>query len=70
MNPKSPVIARLIGAPERRQLIPYSDMHIWRLERDGKFPRRIKIGPNRVAWLLSEVSAWIEGKAAERELED
>ena len=35
---------RLISAPERRELVPYSDMHVWRLERDGKFPRRIPLG--------------------------
>ncbi len=70
MTLKPPISDRLIDAAERRALVPYSDMHIWRLERQGKFPRRIKIGPNRVAWLLSEVLAWIAGKAAERELED
>ena len=70
MTSRPPFSDRLIDAVERRALVPYSDMHIWRLERQGKFPRRIKIGPNRVAWLLSEVSAWIEGKAAERESPD
>ncbi len=58
---------RLIDAKERRLLIPYSDMHVWRLERDGKFPKRIKIGPNRVAWRLSEILAWIDEKADARD---
>ena len=57
---------RLIDAKERRLLIPYSDMHVWRLERDGKFPKRIRIGPNRVAWRLSEILAWIDEKADAR----
>ena len=58
---------RLIDAKERRLLVPYSDMHVWRLEREGKFPKRIKIGANRVAWRLSEILAWIDEKADARE---
>ena len=57
---------RLITAAERRLMVPYSDMHISRLEQAGKFPRRIRLGPNRVAWRLSEVLQWIEDRAAER----
>ena len=52
-----PTPDRIINAAELRQIIPYSDMHFWRLERDGKFPRRIRPGANRVGWSLSEVSA-------------
>lgn len=51
---------KLIDRNKRRELIPYSDTHIDRLEKRGLFPRRLKIGPNRVAWLLSEILAWIE----------
>jgi prophage regulatory protein len=58
---------RLISAAERREMIPYSDMHIWRLEKQGRFPRRIRIGPNRVAWRLSEILEWINARAAERD---
>ena len=58
---------RLIDAKERRLLVPYSDMHVWRLEREGKFPKRIKIGANRVAWRLSEILAWIDEKADARD---
>jgi prophage regulatory protein len=51
---------------ERAAMVPLSEPTIWRLERDGQFPRRIKIGPKRVAWLRSEVTAWIAAKAAAR----
>lgn len=44
-------------------LIPYTPQHILRLEKKGMFPLRIKIGPNKVVWLRSEVEAWL----AERE---
>ena len=57
---------RIISAKERRRLVPYSDMHIWRLERDGRFPRRIRLGARRVGWSLIEISEWIEARKAER----
>ena len=66
MKPEFELPDRLIDAKERRRLVPFSDMHVWRLERDGRFPKRIKIGPNRVAWQLSEILAWIEAKARAR----
>lgn len=57
---------RIISSAERRRLVPYSDMHIWRLERDGAFPKRIKLGKHRVGWDLAEVLAWIEKRKAKR----
>lgn len=40
--------------------IPYSPQHIARLEAAGQFPNRIRLGQNRVAWMMSEVEDWIE----------
>lgn len=36
-----------------------SDTTIWRLEKAGKFPKRIQISPRRVGWLESGVLAFI-----------
>ncbi len=57
---------RIILAPERRQYVPYSDMHIWRMEKAGTFPKRIKLGPHRVGWSLQEIIDWIDARKAER----
>jgi len=46
--------------------IPYSPQHIARLEAAGKFPKRIRVGECRVAWLQNEVEEWIEKRIAER----
>ena len=35
---------------------------IWELERAGNFPRRRQITANKVAWLESEVDAWIASR--------
>jgi hypothetical protein len=32
------------------------------LERENKFPRRVQVGENRVAWLETEIDAWIESR--------
>jgi prophage regulatory protein len=45
----------------------YSKAHLWRLERDGKFPKRVALGQSRHGWLDSEIDDWIEQRAAERE---
>jgi prophage regulatory protein len=59
---------RLLSFGELKRLkgIPYSKAHLHRLVRDGKFPRPIKIGENRNAWIEEEVDAHIEAKIAER----
>jgi prophage regulatory protein len=40
--------------------VPVSRTTLWRLERDGHFPKRIQISANRVGWLESDVEAWME----------
>ena len=46
--------------------MPYTRQHLSRLEKLDRFPRRVQVGGNRVAWLESEVDAWIEARASER----
>ena len=59
-------VKKFIVLPKVQEIVPYSASHIWRLERSGKFPKRIRLGGNRVAWLQSEVESWVEGKIAAR----
>jgi predicted DNA-binding transcriptional regulator AlpA len=40
--------------------LPYSRRHLYRLEACGKFPKRINVGPKRVAWLLDDIIAWAD----------
>jgi predicted DNA-binding transcriptional regulator AlpA len=48
--------------------ITFSPVHLWRLERDGKFPRHIPItAGGRKAWLESEVVAWQQERIAARD---
>ena len=69
--------AKFIGKIELRELTGgLSDTTIWRMEKAGSFPRRVKISLNRVAWSLAEFEKWaadpssyrsdhmVEGKAS------
>lgn len=60
---------KLVTKKELRSIygVPYSFQHIARLERAGQFPKRIKLGQCRVAWLSEEVAAWIDERVANRE---
>ena len=49
------------------EIVGYSPMHLWRLERLNKFPKRIKLGPNSVGWISTEIFEWVESKIAERD---
>ena len=39
--------------------VPYSRAHLYRLEDQGEFPKRKRIGANRIAWVRSEVEQWL-----------
>jgi prophage regulatory protein len=47
--------------------ISFSREHLWRLESAGKFPRRIYLSPQKVAWFEDEILGWLAERAAERE---
>ncbi|MCO5129294.1 MAG: AlpA family phage regulatory protein [Xanthobacteraceae bacterium] len=47
--------------------IPYSKPHLWRLERDGKFPRRVPVGPNRYGYVEGEIDAYLENLVKARD---
>ncbi len=53
---------RLINAKQLRHRVLFSQQHINRLEADGAFPRRIRLGAARVAWSSNEVTAWMQSK--------
>ena len=59
-------LEKFIMLPQVREIVPYSASHLWRLERAGQFPKRVRLGGNRIAWVQSEVSAWVESKLASR----
>lgn len=57
---------RMIGRKELLNLVPFTIQHIYRLEKAGVFPGRVKVGRRRVAWVFVEVEQWLNSRMAER----
>ena len=55
----------LMLADEVDARIPYSRAHLYRLEDQGEFPKRRRIGPNRIAWVRTEVEQWLAQRMEE-----
>src|SRR5215207_4612599 len=50
--------------PEVCERTRLSDTTVWRLERQGLFPKRMRISHKRVAWKAQEVDDWIAAREA------
>ena len=57
---------RVLREKDRFRLTGLSRVQVWRLEREGRFPKRIQLGTNSVGWLANELAAWIAAKAKAR----
>ena len=44
------------------EMTDLSNVTRWRMEKRGDFPKRRQISPNRVAYLESEVTAWMKSR--------
>ena len=67
---------RLVAADEsgdlqvlsRREVAGILDISVqtlWRMVRDGRFPRPFRVSPGRVGWRARTVRAWIADREAE-----
>lgn len=57
---------RVLREKDRFRLTGLSRVQVWRLEKEGKFPKRIRLGKSSVGWLASEIDTWITDKAKAR----
>lgn len=57
---------RLISKREVKSLVTYSFAHTARLEAAGQFPKRVRLGTGRVAYVESEIQDWIKARIADR----
>jgi prophage regulatory protein len=58
---------KLLSKKEVRAKVTYSYAHIDRLEKEGRFPRRVRLGQQRVAWVEAEIDDWISAVVATRD---
>jgi prophage regulatory protein len=58
---------KILRLPTVLDRVGKSKASVYRDEAAGRFPKRIVLGANSVGWLESEIDAWIEARAAERD---
>jgi prophage regulatory protein len=47
--------------------IAHSKTQLWRLERAGRFPKRVSLTPGRHGWVEAEIDAFIAERIAARD---
>ena len=52
--------SRILKAKEVAERVSISTSQVYRLARDGRFPKPVKITENRSGWLETEVDQWID----------
>ncbi len=71
MLPNTGVLAmRLLSKRQVLDLVPYSAQHILRLEKLGKFPKRMRLGNGpraKAFWVEHEVGGWVQDLIDRRE---
>jgi prophage regulatory protein len=57
---------RIIRKPELFARVGLSDATIWRMEKAGKFPQRVRLGGNSVGWIDDEIEGWFADRLYNR----
>ncbi|MFC6583710.1 helix-turn-helix transcriptional regulator [Sulfitobacter aestuariivivens] len=60
------IVMRILSKKQLKELVLYSPQHIARMEKAGNFPKRIRLGPNRVGWVEDEVLEWLQPRLEHR----
>ena len=58
---------RMLSKTEVRKRVLYSPAHIDRLEHADQFPKRVRLGTNRVGWIESEIDEWLQERVDQRD---
>ncbi|MCH8098519.1 MAG: AlpA family phage regulatory protein [Proteobacteria bacterium] len=63
MNNDERGLDRFLGEIEVARITDLSRTTRWRLERDGRIPKKRHISANRIGWLQGEILEWIESRS-------
>ncbi|WP_211251648.1 helix-turn-helix transcriptional regulator [Andreprevotia chitinilytica] len=67
VSPSAPTVDYLLRLPYVCKRVALSRSSIYAAVAAGTFPKPVRLGGNSVAWLESEVAAWIAARIAERD---
>lgn len=62
----SPPRLRILRRAEVLSMVPLSDASLRRMEKDGRFPKRIRLGSQSYGWAENEVLDWIRLRMEDR----
>lgn len=57
---------RFISMKEVLSRVSWSKTHVYRLIKAGTFPTPVKLGPHKIAFLESEIEAWMNQRIKAR----
>lgn len=58
---------KLLPFPELRERgVLHGRRQVDRLEAEGKFPKRVSVGTNRVGWVATEIDDWVNAAISAR----
>ena len=60
MGPNIEAGIRILREPDVRRLTGVSRGTMWRWEKDGEFPQRVRLGKNIIGWREHEILQWIQ----------
>lgn len=59
--------SKLLSFPELRERgVLLGRRQVDRLEAEGKFPKRVSVGANRVGWVAAEIDDWVNAAISSR----
>jgi len=50
---------RIVLEAEATQLCGFGRVTRWRMEKEGRFPKRVKVSDGKIGWRLSDIQRWI-----------
>lgn len=59
-----PAVIEYIRLPDVIGLVGLKTTTIYKMAKDGTFPKQVKLGPRAVAWVKAEVLQWNNDQAA------
>ncbi len=67
MNENQPnqAFERIIRPKEIKAITGLSNTTIWRMEKAGTFPKRVRLSAGEVGWLNSAVATWMASRETE-----
>lgn len=57
----------IITSKEAARIAGVSRVTMWRLRKEGDFPKPVRRGTAATGYIQDEINAWVEARAAERD---